>query len=571
MKKIYENLFRIPEDGKIREKVMNARIALAVVVISVCLFSMGITAYAFFSCTVTSGISIIKSARFYLDERVTEVTPEGEEPVVLTKGADGYYVLDNKKVIADDVAEAAEEAAETEQAEDKLFAIQLTKPDDVTASVGFAKIEILTDEKQVYYTEPIYKAETTDEYLLYVCVPADKSVKVRIVDNWGTCARGPVVKNGMTFTPDFADAMYMHLSFDDVEYSLTNLAKHSYDSIYEEPFFAWLKDLHETYGAKFSLYTYTSVLTEHRDALKVYQKEFAEAEDWLKFGLHAEEKDTDFSGYTAEEGAAAWDEFVKEVVQITGTSDSVDRMPRLHAFAGSKEALKGMQGATNGALGFLAADDARNSYYLGAENSQYLYTNDYYIDQTNNQVFVATDLRLDWFETEFTSQYMYRAPSKGSVYEELNLRYQSEEYEDSRYSYLVFGHEWQFYDADGFIEEGDAGEIWKGWIEEVCRFANENSVYFHYPQEKEFALPEVTEPAEQSEVAEPTGQTEDTETQEEENAPVEETVDENVAEEPSTETTNPEEAAPEDTTTEDTTPAETEVDGDTVDTENLVN
>ncbi len=580
MKKLYDRFWRMQEDGKIGERTMNVRLALAATVIVACMFCMGITAYAYFSCTVTSKISIIQSAKFYLNEKITEVLPEDAPDnavaVGIVKNAEGYYVLEHKLPVVEEPEqmEVAETAEYPAPVEDRVFEIKLTKPADVTASVGFARIEVLTDteEKQLFYTEPIRRSETADEYVFYVHVPAGKSVKIRIVDNWGTCARGPVLKNGAVFTPDFVDAAYMHISFDEVEYSLMNLATSEYDSIYEEPFFAWMRELHETYGAKFSLYTYTSVLTEHGSTLEKYQKEFADAKDWLKFGLHAEEKNMDFSAYTAEQGAAAWDRFVKEVVQITGTQDSVDRMPRLYTFAGSAEALTGMKDATNGALGFLSADDDRSSYYLDAATNQYLYTNDYYIDQTNDLVFVATDLRLDWFESDFTSQNAYRKPTKESAYEELKLRYQDEAYEDSRYSYIVFGHEWQFYNEDGFIEEKDAGEIWKSWIEEVCCFANDNSVYFHYPQEKEFALPEVTKPAEDT-------QEQSEESMDEQNEELTDgvvsdetsqedmkTEDENT-EEPSMEITNPEETDPEetildDTTKEDTAPTEIGADHD---------
>lgn len=523
MKKLYERFFQIQEDGKIREKVMNARLVLAAIVIIVCMFCMGITAYAYFSCTVTSKISIIKSAKFYLNEKITEVLPEDAPDdavaVGIVKNAEGYYVLEHKLPVVEESEqmEVTETAEDPAPVEDKVFEIKLTKPADVTASVGFARLEVLTDteEKQLFYTEPIRRSETADEYVLYVHVPEDKSVKIRIVDNWGTCAKGPVLKNGAAFTPDFADAAYLHLSFDEVEISLTNLAEKEYKSIYEEPFFAWMRELHETYGAKFSLYTYTSVLETRGDALKEYRKEFAEAKDWLKFGLYAQQKDVPFA--EAADGAQVWDEFVAKVVNITGTKACVDYMPRLHQAADAK-LMGAMKSA--GAKGFLVENHA---------------VADYPVDQEQSLVYVELDLCLEQLEL-----------SKGSLTEDLTRLY-----EKDVYAFVVTGHEGQFYDENGFIKGIDdakgAGEIWQTWIEEICRFANEKSIYFHYSEMKTFKVPEVEEPEEAPEI--PEEQEETTETEEQLEAPVEDLP----TEEPTEEVLNDEdtESEPEEETIKD--------------------
>ena len=53
---------------------------------------------------------------------------------------------------------------------------------------------------------------------------------------------------------------YIHISFDDVSTSFNNLSNNNYSSLFDEQFFKELKSLHKEYGAKFSLYTYNSVL-----------------------------------------------------------------------------------------------------------------------------------------------------------------------------------------------------------------------------------------------------------------------------------------------------------------------
>lgn len=282
----------------------------------------------------------------------------------------------------------------------------------------------------------------------------------------GTNATTDVLLNGRSF---------IHISFDDVNNCFTNLKNKTYNSLYEEPFFNWLKSLHDTYGAKFSLYAYNNSLT---NVPNTYAKEFLQAKDWLKIGLHATNSSSNFSSSTYEEGKSAWNTFVNNVVRITGSYLSVDRMPRLHTFAGSEEALKGMRDANYGAIGFLSADDARNSYYFNDATKDYLYYNDHVTDHKNGLIFVATDLRTDWF-VGTSGNNEYRKPTKTNVYDELVYRYSSVEFANSTSSYILFGHEWQFYNGTT-LGEG------KQYFEDACKFAHDYDIGFDYSQNKAF-------------------------------------------------------------------------------------
>ena len=271
------------------------------------------------------------------------------------------------------------------------------------------------------------------------------------------------------------NASFMHISFDDVEKCFTNLKNNSYDSLYDEPFFNWLKSLHDTYGAKFSLYAYNNALTS---VPNTYADEFLQAKDWLKIGLHADNSSSNYGSSTYEQGKTAWNTFVNNVVRITGSYLSVDRMPRLHTFAGSEEALKGMRDANYGAIGFLSADDARNSYYFDQDTTDYLYYNDHITDHKNGLIFVSTDLRADWFEGTSASN-EYRAPTQTSVYDELVARYTNVEYANSVSSYIFFGHEWLIYDGTTL----DSG---KQYFEDACKFAQDYDIGFDFSQNKAF-------------------------------------------------------------------------------------
>lgn len=269
---------------------------------------------------------------------------------------------------------------------------------------------------------------------------------------------------------------YMHISFDDVEMCFNNLKNNSYSSLYDEPFFAWLKTMHDSYGAKFSLYVYNDILIDVSDK---YSSEFFIAKDWLKFGLHATNSNSNFSYASYESGKNAWNSFVNNITRITGSYLSVDRMPRLHMFAGSEGALKGMRDANCGAIGFLSADDARNSYYLNNKANRYLYANDHVTDCKNGLIFVATDLRIDWFDG-VGANYTYKKPTKSNVYDELVERYTNVEFANSTRSYIVFGHEWKIYDGTNI------SDMCKEYYLDVCRFANEYKIEFNYAQNHAF-------------------------------------------------------------------------------------
>ena len=101
---------------------------------------------------------------------------------------------------------------------------------------------------------------------------------------------------------------FIHISFDDVSTCLAGLASGKYSSLFDEPFFAWLSQLHYAYGAKFSLYCYTSSLSA---VPSNYADEFFEAREWLKLGLHADNSSSTFKNYTYEQGKTSWNAFVE--------------------------------------------------------------------------------------------------------------------------------------------------------------------------------------------------------------------------------------------------------------------
>lgn len=80
----------------------------------------------------------------------------------------------------------------------------------------------------------------------------------------------------------------VHISIDDVEISMRNLSNQNYSSIFDEPLFAFLYELHKDYGLKISLYIYKEAKDYDITSFPVkYKREFANNADWLKLGFHA--------------------------------------------------------------------------------------------------------------------------------------------------------------------------------------------------------------------------------------------------------------------------------------------
>lgn len=199
---------------------------------------------------------------------------------------------------------------------------------------------------------------------------------------------------------------YSHFSIDDFHLAFQDLTDNAdtYTSIFDNALFAWLKEFHEATGATVSCYCfYQNASTDPTftldDVPTKYAAEFQENKDWLRFGFHALYQGINYASATAETAKTAYETTITALVNITGSTECIDRMPRLHNFAGSLEACQGMRDALCGPKGFLAAISttdtdgntvARQSYYLDETYNSYIFIHDYLYDATNQLHFVRT-------------------------------------------------------------------------------------------------------------------------------------------------------------------------------------
>lgn len=167
MRKLYNEFFHIPKDGKISEKVMLARMVSTVVIVVVCLAAMGITAYAYFSCNLSSGTVVLKAATFEADVLI-QITDVNGESVPVTEGANG-------------IPSAALKAGTT-------YLVTLDESARSSAKTGFCIITA-DDCQETYHTQQLgvdtsVAGDFTDQIVFHLRVSADTNVY--FLSHWGT-------------------------------------------------------------------------------------------------------------------------------------------------------------------------------------------------------------------------------------------------------------------------------------------------------------------------------------------------------------------------------------------------
>lgn len=162
MRELYKEYFHVPKEGKVREKVLFSRITVAVIIMLIWMSAIGFTAYAYFTCSVTSGMNTITSATYSL---------KVEEP-------SGKAVADaenkNKYTLSEGV-----------------YDFKLTK--EGTATTGYCKILIGTTNEPII-TEQIGAVAAGEAYVesRTVRIVVTKETVVEFVACWGTYAGEPL-------------------------------------------------------------------------------------------------------------------------------------------------------------------------------------------------------------------------------------------------------------------------------------------------------------------------------------------------------------------------------------------
>lgn len=188
----------------------------------------------------------------------------------------------------------------------------------------------------------------------------------------------------------------VHISIDDVERSMRSLVYDSalYQSIFDEPFFGFLRDMHTKYEAKFTLYIYEKASGyDIEDFPLKYKKELRQNAGWLKFGFHSIEPQFQPDSELGDSCLLFEKAFHKvnaSIVEFASESNISDKL-RLHYFYASKTQLYALKAGGVNTL-FTADDPERKSYSMSDQEQDSLRSGSY---RDSNFVYLATDLRIE--------------------------------------------------------------------------------------------------------------------------------------------------------------------------------
>jgi len=166
---------------------------------------------------------------------------------------------------------------------------------------------------------------------------------------------------------------FIHYSIDDVIVGFQELTLNNPKTIFDIKLFNFLKHLHDQCGVKVSCYCFFKNDTFNISlCTRMYKSEFEANSSWLRFGFHGYTGKEDYNQQPLETSIKQYEETITNLIDIVGLK-SIDTIPRIHTFSGSKEFLNFL--GCNSILsikGLLAADDERVSYSLSKQEDKKL-------------------------------------------------------------------------------------------------------------------------------------------------------------------------------------------------------
>ena len=162
MKKLYKDLFYVPKYGKVQECTMTARAVLSLTVILLCLASMAITAYAWFSYNISSATIRLTAARFSTVAVIRQ--KDGGSEVTVDSSEDGIHTVKLTGGIE--------------------YEVVLTRAIDCTAKTGFC---ILSGAGiGSYHTLQLGQDGNAWRDGTTFYLTPDKDMQITLQDHWGT-------------------------------------------------------------------------------------------------------------------------------------------------------------------------------------------------------------------------------------------------------------------------------------------------------------------------------------------------------------------------------------------------
>ena len=167
MRKLFAGIVCRPKHAKVQEKTVVNRLILTVVAVLACLAAMGVTAYAYFSCSITSRLNNIQAAHF--EAKISVRDDNGAAVAVETRDPMSYI--------------AALEGGKT-------YRVTLEHGEQSTAKTGFV---ILTANgcENGYHTQQLVRDEDGKTRSVSFFLTPDGDTEVTFLPHWGTSSYYP--------------------------------------------------------------------------------------------------------------------------------------------------------------------------------------------------------------------------------------------------------------------------------------------------------------------------------------------------------------------------------------------
>ncbi|MCH5275271.1 MAG: glycosyltransferase [Lachnospiraceae bacterium] len=185
-----------------------------------------------------------------------------------------------------------------------------------------------------------------------------------------------------------------HISIDDATLIFQDIYLEEYESIFNNPIMGRLKELHDQYEIRVTLYVYYRVGGFSLwDMPLDYRSEFEENADWLKIGFHSDtEVFTELQEASLEDFIEAYTQ-VQDAIEEFAGENSLTGVLRLHYWYATEDMVKYLH--TQGVEGLLCCDRGEPSYDLTEEETEQLYASRDGILEKNEVTYYATDIRLE--------------------------------------------------------------------------------------------------------------------------------------------------------------------------------
>jgi hypothetical protein len=192
------------------------------------------------------------------------------------------------------------------------------------------------------------------------------------------------------------------ISVDDNIWFLKDIAQNRdvYRSIFDNPYLAMYKDVHDAYGTKvqFNLYYQTEGfdLSQMPDT---YKEEWKANSDWIRLTFHALQNDPDkpYINAGADEVIRDCERVTEQIIRFAG-EELLDPVTTIHWGEATREGCRALREyGFRGLAGYFVFADGKPvvSYYLDASQTAHLNRRDFWKDHSEDMVFVKIDAVLD--------------------------------------------------------------------------------------------------------------------------------------------------------------------------------